>query len=115
MTEFRLAQTDIFEKVPQLLTEKIPIVIQPFAAPHQLWTHQDILQRASLQKLPIPNLELTLGSALQEKGKMIPWSPEFGQQVASVTGIPVWTAQTIKPLFQKHSLLSMVYSYDTEV
>jgi hypothetical protein len=28
--EFRIAQTDSFDKVPSLLQEKIPIVIQPF-------------------------------------------------------------------------------------
>jgi len=113
--EFRIAQTDSFDKVPSLLQEKIPIVIQPFLVPKQLWTHDDILQRHSLGNTIIPVIDLPLGQAIGYSGKMFPWKSDFASYLSNLTGLNVWTEQTIKTIFKKNSLLSGLYSYRTEV
>lgn len=114
-TEFQINQVETLEKIPKLIHERNPIVIQPFLAPKDLWTHSDIQQRQSLSNIIIPNLNITIQEALQEKGKSIPWSTQFASKVAEITGLPVWASQTFKSLFQGQSLLTSLYSYDTEV
>jgi len=112
--EFRLAQTDTFDKVPTLLKEKIPIVIQPFPIPQQLWTHSDIEQRHTLGQIVIPSLDIPIVDTLNQDG-LVPWTPDFANQVAITTGLPVWAEQTLKPVFQNASFMSALYSYRTEV
>jgi hypothetical protein len=113
--EFRLAQTESFDKVPPLLQEKIPIVVQPFPIPQQLWTHADIQQRQSLSQIPIQEYGITIGQASQKSNMLIPWNPTFGTSIALATGLNVWAEQTLKPIFQKATPLASIYSYRTEV
>jgi hypothetical protein len=114
-TEFQINQIETLEKLPKLLHERNPIVIQPFQAPKELWTHSDIYERQSLGSIVIPNLNITIQQAIQEQGKTIPWSSDFASNVANITGIPVWASQTFTNLFQGQGLLTKLYSYDTEV
>ena len=115
-TEFQIAQVDSLDKMPKLIQERNPIVIQPFVAPKQLWTLSDINQRQSLGSILIPNLNITLQQASFEKDKIITWSPEFAEKVAESTGLPVWNNQMLRDVFGKtNNLITKLYSYRTEV
>ena len=118
ITEFRINQTDALTKVPALLQEKCPIVVQPFPIPTDLWTHRDIQSRKTLGQIVIPDTQMTLGATVQPptEPRYFPgWSREFATQVATQSGLPVWVDQTIPPIFQGQSLLGKLYSQRTDV
>jgi hypothetical protein len=109
VTEFRLSQISEFSKVPTLLQEKIPIVVQPFAIPYHLWTIREIMERQTLGNIIVPEYQMSLGQIAEVKNAISPWSSEFANGVAITTGLPVWAEQILKPLFALP-----IYSYRTE-
>lgn len=116
--EFRITQTDSFEKVPPLLLERCPIVVYPFPTPLQLWTYGDIQQRKRLAATPIPRQgdsgPIALGSLITKKNVFLPQTYTFSENLASQIGLDVWVKHEIFPTFRQSSLLGPTYSTVTE-
>lgn len=91
--EFRILQTDSLEKAMAVVHERVPIVVYPAPQPAQLWTRQDIEQRALLQQLPVGGKPLS--ELIQNEAVTLP--PKQASQLAEKVGLPVWTRQTILP------------------
>jgi len=81
--EYRILQTDSFEKVLPLVNERSPIVVHP-APITELWTQKDLTQRPQLKKEVEPFLK-----------KISFFEPSFGQALATKIGFPIWVNQTI--------------------
>lgn len=114
-TDFEITQIDTLDKLPKLLSERNPIVLQPFDVPKQLWTHETIQQRSVLGSLMIPTLNIPIGKAIQYPNTSIVWSQDFASNVAERTGIPVWANQFLRSSLQSKLLLAPLYSFHTEV
>jgi hypothetical protein len=109
VTDFRLSQVSDFSKVPSLLKEKNPIVVQPFIVP-RLWSLQEIADRKTLGNMIVPEYQMSLAQIGQIETAVAPWSPDFARDIAAATGLPVWAEQTLKTSFT-----APIYSYRTEV
>jgi len=97
--EFRILQTDSFEKAMGLLYERCPIVVLPSPSPGNLWTHTDIKERPTLQQFSIQGLPLA--SAIQAEHVQL--HPDKAESIAELVGIPVWVKQTLLPRIQQLS------------
>jgi hypothetical protein len=84
--EFRILQTESFDKSIVLLYERCPIVVYPSPI-LDLWTQKDLKQRPSLKKEIQPYFKK-------------PIEYKKSQELAKQIGIPVWVNQTILPSFK---------------
>ncbi len=114
-TDFEITQIDSLDKLPKLLTERNPIVLQPFDVPKQLWTHEDIKQRSVLGSSMIPTLNIPVRNAMNFPNASISWSQQYASDMAEKTGLPVWAEQVLRTSLQSKLLFSPLYSFHTEV
>ena len=115
--EFRIVQTDSFEKVPGLLHERCPIVVHPFTNPLDLWTYKDIEQRKKLSNIPIQREEhgpIALGSLMTKKNVYIPLSKETNRSLAEQVGLDVWVKHEVLPVFSQSTIFGSLYTITTE-
>lgn len=99
--EFQILQTDTFEKVPALLSEKLPIVVHPFTPPENLWTRAVIHQRPKIAKIQVgkkPNERL--GPLLKEgKPFSLIQSDSQSRDLATQLGMDIWVQRNLLPHF----------------
>lgn len=110
--EFRILQTDSLEKVPNLLLERCPVVIYPFACPMNLWTYSDIEQRKSLGAFPIQGVPL--GKLIEKINVFMPVKEVQSTQLAKEAGLSIWAEHEILPLFKSASVFGSMYSVNTQ-
>jgi hypothetical protein len=108
--EFRILQTDSFEKAMSLLFERSPIVVLPFTQPPQLWTRADIKQRPTLQNFAVNGSTLT--TAIEKES--FPLAPISAERVATEVGLPIWIKQNILTYYQQTSWWTSILTTRTE-
>jgi hypothetical protein len=111
VAEFRILQTESFQKAIPLLQERCPIVVSTTNQPPNLWTQTDIKQRPSLANSAIN------GTTLQEalKQESFPLVPKTAETLAKATGFPVWIQAQVHPIWKESAWWTRVLSLRTEV
>ena len=106
--EFRINQMEWSQQphLLDLLSEKVPLVIRsiPLSA---CWTHNDVTARECYTALPLfqeTTLPQWLAQATPET--VCPWKYAQAEQIAAVSGLPVWAKKTLHPSF-----VSPLWSY----
>lgn len=95
--EFRILQTDSFEKAMGLLGERSPTVVLPIPILHGLWTHQDCKQRPTLLGMPLQGR--LLSDRIKEDSVPLHW--EMSEKLAEEVGLNVWVRETILPIYKQ--------------
>jgi len=111
VAEFRILQTESFEKAIPLLHERCPIVVTPITMPSNLWTQKDISQRPSLANTAINGS--TLAEALKQES--FPLTPKTAETLATATSLPVWINASIIPVWKQASLWMRILWPRTQV
>jgi hypothetical protein len=109
--EFRILQTESFEKAMPLLHERCPVVIMPAPEPKDLWTHTGIASRPTLLRSKFAGK--MLGDAL--KRETVFFKPSMAEILATQTGIPVWAAKTLLPSYTRSVWWGPLFSCRSEV
>lgn len=96
--EFRINQLEWSnrETLRELLSEKIPLVIRGIPS-STCWTHNDVIARDCYSRVPIFK-ETTLREWMSTPapGTMTcPWSYSQAEQIARISGIPVWAEKNL--------------------
>jgi hypothetical protein len=96
VNEFRISQTDSLEKAMPILQERCPIVVLPAPTPQNLWTRADIQQRPTLASTPVN------GKPLKDALTAVsyPLKKTVAESLAEKVGLPVWTKQTLLPIYK---------------
>lgn len=113
VTEFQILQTDSFEKVPPLLSEKCPVVVHPFLQ-SGLYTPHNIRQIPKLAALPLGKkkfLQYLDESPQQPSNFHI--DDSTSQLIASLSGLDTWCNHTFPQYLKSKSILSHLYRYET--
>jgi hypothetical protein len=109
--EFRILQTESFDKAMGLLPERCPIVVMPSPEPKGLWTHVDCAARPTLMRSKFAGKMLS--DAL--KKETVFFKPSMAEILATQTGIPVWANKTLLPHYQRSVWWSPFLSSRSEV
>jgi hypothetical protein len=117
--EFRISQTEAFEKVPQLLSERCPIVVYPFSPPRELWTYEDIQHRSGIFSIPIqvsPSEQdlVPLGNVIDQKTSTTFIQSKYSELIAHDVGLDIWVNHTLLPVF-KQTMMAPLYSVVTQI
>jgi hypothetical protein len=98
--EFRINQLEWSqrENAISLLHEKVPLVLRGIPA-LTFWTQEDVQTRSCYSDLSIFQ-DQTLGTWLSVAypGAICPWKYPQAEQIANVSGLPVWTKKWLHPL-----------------
>ena len=103
--EFRINQANASQRTAlvELWKERVPLVIRELSR-MSLWTHEDVMQRACYEQLPLFKEQSLAGwirsiADHAEKGLVeCPWYSEQAEKIAGVTGISIWAKQHLQPL-----------------
>jgi hypothetical protein len=95
--EFRINQAEWAqkEKIPDLLGEKIPLVVRSIP-PASFWTHQDVLERTCFENIPIfQETSLTHWLKSSQAESICPWKFPQAETIANASGLKVWAHKWI--------------------
>lgn len=109
--EFRILQTDSFEKAMGLLFERCPIVVLPAPPPPPLWTRASIEKRQVLLNFPVNGTNLK--NELQKES--VVFLQKDAEKLATQVGLPIWVKQTLLPYFQQISWWTSILQPSTEI
>ncbi len=112
VTEFQILQTDSFEKVSPLLSEKCPIVVHPFLQ-SGLYSPQNIRQIPKLATLPLGKKKFLQYVDAPPQPTNFHIDDATSQHIASLAGLETWCRHTFPQYLKGKSLLSHLYTYET--
>jgi hypothetical protein len=95
--EFRILQTDSFEKAMGLLGERSPTVVLPIPVIHGLWTHIDCKQRPTLLGMPLNGR--VLSDRIHEESVRL--DSVTSEKLAEEIGLNVWVRETLQPIYKQ--------------
>jgi hypothetical protein len=106
--EFRINQVE-WEKrdtLHELLQEKIPLVLRGIPS-STCWSHNDVIARECYSRIPIFK-ETTLSSWISSSAEtaICPWSYPQAEQIARISGIPIWAEKWLHPVVIPRALRS---------
>jgi hypothetical protein len=97
--EFRINQAEWTqkEKIPDLLGEKIPLVVRSIPTA-SFWTQQDVLERPCFENIPIfRETSLTNWLTTSDANSVCPWKYPQAETIAQASGLKIWAEKWMNP------------------